>query len=159
MIGDHMTKKITTITLLVILILLMTTYVISTTYSVIIDVITSDREIINDITIKDLVTNEDGSYNNLYYDAKNKLDINDLEADIVIDSVSLNKALDTLLNNIHNKSKLSNEDIYNIIVDGIYQDNGISKKLRNKLISKLDNYINEISNYLYDIEKKRNINQ
>ena len=154
-----MTKKITTITLLVILILLMTTYVISTTYSVIIDVITSDREIINDITIKDLVTNEDGSYNNLYYDAKNKLDINDLEADIVIDSVSLNKALDTLLNNIHNKSKLSNEDIYNIIVDGIYQDNGISKKLRNKLISKLDNYINEISNYLYDIEKKRNINQ
>ena len=71
MIGDHMTKKITTITLLVILILLMTTYVISTTYSVIIDVITSDREIINDITIKDLVTNEDGSYNNLYYDAKN----------------------------------------------------------------------------------------
>ena len=154
-----MTKKIITITLLVILILLMTTYVISTTYSVIIDVITSDREIINDITIKDLVTNEDGSYNNLYYDAKNKLDINDLEADIVIDSVSLNKALDTLLNNIHNKSKLSNEDIYNIIVDGIYQDNGISKKLRNKLISKLDNYINEISNYLYDIEKKRNINQ
>ncbi len=154
-----MTKKITTITLLILSIVLMSIYVISTTYSVIIDVITNDgqSEIINKITIRDLVTNDDGTFNNTYYDVVSELNITNEEANIIMDSVPLNEVLDVLLNSVvdyslHNKNKLSNDEIYNLITEGIYEDTNIDNSLRDKLITKTDKYIQDISKYLYDIE-------
>ena len=154
-----MAKKVTTITLLILSIILISLFVVSTTYSVIIDVIDKDgeSEIINDITIRDLVTNEDGTYNNLYYDSLNELNITKEDANIIMESISLNEALDVLLNSvvdysIHNKNKLTNDEIYNIISNAIYDDNNIYESLKNKLINKTKEYINDISKYLYDIQ-------
>ena len=154
-----MTKKIATITFLILSIILMLLYIISTTYSVIIDVITNDghSEIINDITIRDLVTNDDGTYNNTYYDVISELDITNEEANIIMDSVSLNEVLAILLNSvvdysIHNKNKLSNSEIYELIINGISVDTNIDSSLQNKLIVKTGEYIDDISKYLYDIK-------
>ena len=66
-----MTKKITTISILVISILLVSLYIISSTYSVIINVINGGgEEIIEKITIRDILIDNNGDYNNLYYDIK-----------------------------------------------------------------------------------------
>lgn len=154
-----MVKKITTITILILSITFVSLYVISTTYSLIINVIEKDGvdEIINDITIRDLVTNDDGTFNNTYYDVIRELDINDEEAELIMDSIPLNEVLDIFIKSIvdysiHNKQKLTNDEIYDLIIDGIYSDNNINPELQNKLINKTKKYINDISKYLYDIK-------
>ena len=154
-----MVKKITTITILILSITFVSLYVISTTYSLIINVIEKDGvdEIINDITIRDLVTNDDGTFNNTYYDVIRELDINDEEAELIMDSISLNEVLDIFIKSIvdysiHNKRKLTNDEIYDLIIDGIYSDSNINPELQNKLINKTKKYINDISKYLYDIK-------
>ena len=154
-----MTKKITTITIIIISILLVSLYVISSTYSLIIDVIDNEgtTEIINEITIKDLVTDESGSYNTLYYDILRELDINDKEANILMESIPLNKTLNTILDNVvnyrfHNKNKLTNDELYNLIVSSVNSDDNIDVSIKNKVIIKSSEYLNDISNYLYDIK-------
>ena len=154
-----MVKKITTITILILSITFVSLYVISTTYSLIINVIEKDGvdEIINDITIRDLVTNDDGTFNNTYYDVIRELDINDEEAELIMDSIPLNEVLDIFIKSIvdysiHNKRKLTNDEIYDLIIDGIYSDSNINPELQNKLINKTKKYINDISKYLYDIK-------
>ena len=154
-----MVKKITTITILILSITFVSLYIISTTYSLIINVIEKDGvdEIINDITIRDLVTNDDGTFNNTYYDVIRELDINDEEAELIMDSIPLNKVLNIFIESIvdysiHNKRKLTNDEIYDLIIDGIYSDSNINPGLQNKLINKTKKYINDISKYLYDIK-------
>lgn len=154
-----MTKKITTISLLVIGIILISFYVISSTYSVIINVLDKDgqTEILNDISIRDLLIDENGMYNSTYYDVINELDITEEEAEMLMDSIPLNRALDEIVAsivdyNFHNKSKLSNDELYNLIVDGINEDSNITNNLRLKLIAKTKEYINDISDYMYDIK-------
>ena len=154
-----MVKKITTITILILSITFVSLYIISTTYSLIINVIEKDGvdEIINDITIRDLATNDDGTFNNTYYDVIRELDINDEEAELIMDSIPLNKVLNIFIESIvdysiHNKRKLTNDEIYDLIIDGIYSDSNINPGLQNKLINKTKKYINDISKYLYDIK-------
>lgn len=154
-----MAKKITTISLLVIGITLISFYVISSTYSVIINVFEKDNQtqILNDISIRDLLIDENGLYNRTYYDVINELNITNEEADILINSISLNEILDEIVisvvdYNLHNKNKLSNSELYNLIVNGINDDNNINATLRLKLITKTKEYINDISNYIYEIK-------
>ena len=155
--GDGMTKKITIITLLILLIIVVFLCVISTTYSVITNVINGENNI--DITIRDLVTDNDGTFNSIYYVSMSKLDITTDEANIIMDSIPLNKTLNVLINNVfdysmHNKKKLSNDEIYNLIVDGIYEDDNINMALRDRLIVNVDKHINDIYEYLYTIKKE-----
>ena len=154
-----MTKKITTISLLVIGIILISFYVISSTYSIIINVLDKDgqTEILNDITIRDLLIDENGMYNSTYYDVINELDINEEEAEMLMESIPLNEVLDEIVvsivdYNFNNKEKMSNNELYNLIVDGINEDNNINENLRMKLIAKTQEYIDDISDYMYDIK-------
>ena len=76
-----MTKKILISILLVGIISIST---IMGTYAVIINVISENGvdKIVNTITIKDLLTDDNGNYNNTYYDVRNELEVNDMEMDI-----------------------------------------------------------------------------
>ena len=153
-----MNKKTTTIIILVIGVVLLSLYVISSTYSVIIEVLDKDgkSEIVNEITIRDLVINDNGTYNSTYYDALNELDITTSEADTLMDSVPLNRALDVVLKSIvdyklHGKNKLTDKEIYDLIVSSVNDDNTISIELKNKVINKAREYISDISEFMYDI--------
>lgn len=154
-----MAKKITTISLLVIGIMLILFYVISSTYSVIINVLEKDgqTEILNDISIRDLLIDENGMYNGTYYDVIDELDITEEEAEMLMNSLPLNRVLDEIVEsivdyNFHNQAKLSNNELYNLIVNGINDDTNIDENLRLKLIAKTKEYINDISDYMYDIK-------
>ena len=154
-----MNRKNSTIIILVIGIILVSLYVVSSTYSVIIDVIEKDgeSEIMNTINIRDLVTDDNGTYNSTYYDALRELDITEEEADILMDSIPLNRALDVVLNsiveyNLHNKNRLSNDELSNLIIDATNEDNNINNELKNKVIAKTRLYITDISKFMYDIQ-------
>lgn len=154
-------KKTTTIIIIVISILLIGLYTVTSTYSVIINVIEKDgiTEIVNEITIRDLLTNDDGTYNDTYYLVKDELKVTDEEANILIKSAPLNEALQIVLESIveykvHNNidAKLSNEKIYNLISEAILNTNNITDELKSRIINKASIYRNDISDYIYDIE-------
>lgn len=136
-------------------------YTLASTYAVIIEVKDEEgrQEIINNITLRDLVTDESGQYNSYYYDIKRELDITDTEAILLMNSARLNENLqivldsivDYKLNNNYN-AKLSNGEIFNLIVDGINNTGSLTNDLRNKVINKSNIYRQDISNYLYDID-------
>ena len=89
--------------LVVLLIILLTlAYTIASTYAVIINVKSESgvNEIINKITIKDLLTGDNNEYNETYYDVKNTLDITEEEMNILINSKELDKKLQIVLNKI-----------------------------------------------------------
>lgn len=154
-------KKTTTIIVLVVSILLVGLYMVTSTYSVIIEVIEKDgiTEIVNKINIRDILTNDNGSFNNTYYEIKNELNITDSEADILLDSNPLNNALQTVLESIveykvHNNidAKLSDNDLYNLISDAVINTNNISDDLKSRIINKSKKYIKDVSEYIYDID-------
>ena len=154
-------KKTTTITIIIISILLVGLYTVTSTYSVIINVIEKDgmTEIVNKITIRDLLINDDGSYNDTYYLVKDELDVTEEEANLLMESVPLNEALQIVLESIveykvHNNidTKLSDEKIYNLISDAILNTDSITDELKSRVINKTSRYRNDISDYIYDIE-------
>ena len=154
-------KKGLTITVIALSILLVGLYTVTSTYSVIIDVIEKEgtTEIINEITVRDLLVNENGSYNNTYYDIKRELDLTEEEANILINSTPINNAFKTVLESIvdykvHNNidAKLSNETLYNMITESVLNTNDISDETKSKVINKASIYRQDISNYIYDIE-------
>lgn len=154
-------KKGLTITIIILSILFVGLYTVTSTYSVIIEVMEKDgiTEIINDITVKDLLTNDNGSYNGTYYDVKNELNVTDEEANILIESTPINNALQTVLESIveykvHDNldAKLSNESLYNLIADAILATNNISDDVKSRIINKASTYITDVSKYIYDIE-------
>ena len=154
-------KKITTITIIFISILLVGLCTIAGTYSVIINVIEKDglTEIINEITIRDLLINDDSTYNDTYYKVKDELEVTEEEANILMGSGPLNDSLQTVLNSIveykvHDNldAKLSSDEIYNLITEAILNTNNIDDELKSRVINKSSIYRNDISNYMYDIE-------
>lgn len=156
-----MNKKITTIIIVVLAITLTLAYTIASTYSVIINVREEDgaTEIVNEITIRDLATNDDGSYNNTYYTVKNELNITESEANLIMESTKLNENLQIVLNSIVSyklkndlEAKLNNDEIYNLILDGVNNTQTINEELKNKIIDKSYVYKQDISDFLYDID-------
>ena len=154
-------KKGLTITVIALSILLVGLYTVTSTYSVIIDVIEKEgtTEIINEITVRDLLVNENGSYNNTYYDIKRELDLTEEEANILINSTPINNAFKTVLESIvdykvHNNidAKLSNETLYNMITESVLNTNDITDETKSKVINKASIYRQDISDYIYDIE-------
>jgi len=154
-------KKTTTIIVLVVSILLVGLYTVTSTYSVIIEVIEKDgiTEIVNKINMRDVLTNDNGTFNSTYYDIKNELNISDSEADILLDSTPLNDALQTVLESIveykvHNNmdAKLSDTALYNLISDAVIKTNNINDDLKSRIINKSKRYIKDVSEYIYDID-------
>ncbi len=143
-------------------ILLVIICTIAGTYAVVINVSSEEGidKIVNEITIKDLLTNDDGMYNNTYYTVKNELNVNEEDMNILMSSKELNSNLQVVLNSVvnyklHNKSKLSNVEIYNLIVMSINEDNNINTNLKNKVINKSNYYKQDISDFIYDLEVLR----
>jgi len=156
-----MKKRTTTTIIIVIAIVLTLAYTITSTYSVIINVTEKDgvTEIVNQINIRDLFTNDDGTYNNTYYTVKNELNVTEEEANQLMDSTSLNENFQTILNLIvdyklhdNQSAKLTNEQIYDLILDGINNTPDLSDEVRNKVIDKSSKYIQDVSDFVYDIE-------
>ena len=156
--GDDMKKNTIVIVLLVFFTVLCT---IAGTYAVIIDVTyESDRsEIVNVITVRDIFTDTNGNYNNLYYDVKNELNISENEANVLIDSIYINDALQIILESIVDykannivSAKLSNDEIYNLIKNSVNSTSGISDDVKTRILDKSNYYKNDISNYVYDID-------
>lgn len=154
-------KKVTTFTIIIISILIVGLYTVASTYSVIINVIEKDglTEIINEITIRDLLINDNGTYNDTYYTVKNELEVTEEEANILMESVPLNDSLQTVLKSIveykvHDNldAKLSSDEIYDLITAAILNTNNITDELKSRVINKSSIYRNDISDYMYDIE-------
>ncbi len=147
------------ISILIILIVFIS--MIAATYSVIINVASNNgiNEIVNEITVRDLMIDNNGEYNNTYYEVKRELNITLEEANILINSKELDKQLQVVLKSIVSykvdgdiNSKLSDDEVYNLIVEGVNKDSNISSSLRNKVINKSHIYIRDVSNFLYDID-------
>ena len=157
MVNDMKKWNVLLISILSILLMLICT--IAGTYAVIINVSSEEGidKIVNEITIKDLLTNDSGMYNNTYYTVKNELNVNEEEMNILLSSERLNSNLQVVLNSVvnyklHNKNKLSNNEIYDLIVMSINEDNNINTNLKNKVINKSNYYKQDISNFIYDLE-------
>ena len=134
MVNDMKKWNVLLISILSILLMLICT--IAGTYAVIINVSSEEGidKIVNEITIKDLLTNDSGMYNNTYYTVKNELNVNEEEMNILMSSERLNSNLQVVLNSVvnyklHNKNKLSNNEIYDLIVMSINEDNNINTNL------------------------------
>ena len=63
-------------------------------------------------------------------------------------------ALITLLSKIEVfiNAKLSNDELYNLISDGVVNTENIKDELKSRIINKASIYKNDISDYVYDIE-------
>ena len=157
--GDYMIKKVTIISILLVSMLLVSLFVISSTYSVLVNVISRDgyEDIIESLTIRDILTDSDGGYNSLYYDIKNELNISYEEGEVLIESVLLNNVLEELVRDvvnykIHDEERMDDSDIYNLIVSNVRMDNNISDEVKEKVINKTGIYINDIVHYIYDFD-------
>ena len=152
-------KKWTILLISILSILLAIICTIAGTYAVVINVVSEEGidKIVNEINIKDLLTNDDGTYNSTYYTVKNELNVNEDDMNILMSSKELNNNLQIVLNSVvnyklNNKPKLSNDEIYNLIVMSINEDNNINNTLKNKVINKSNFYKQDISNFIYDLE-------
>ena len=154
-------KKTTTITVMIVSILLVSLCTVAATYSVIIEVTKNDglTEIVNKITVKDLLTNDNGSYNSTYYDIKNEINATDEEANILMESQEINESLQTILESIveykindNINAKLTADELYDIISDAVLDTDNISDDLKSRIINKASIYRDDISDYIYDIE-------
>ena len=154
-------KKSKGIIISILIILLVFVSTIAATYSVIINVVSNNgiNEIVNVITIRDLMTDNDRVYNDTYYNVKNELGISDSEAEVLMESDELNKSLQVVLNSIvaykvdnDENVKMSDTELYNLIVDSVNRDNTISDELKDKVKNKSNIYIRDVSDFMYDIE-------
>lgn len=152
-------KKWNILLISIFVILLAIICTIAGTYAVVINVSSEGGidKIVNEINIKDLLTNDSGTYNSTYYTVKNELNVNEEEMNVLMSSKELNSNLQVVLNSVvnyklHNKNKLSNDEIYNLIVMSINEDNNINTNLKNKAINKSNYYKQDISNFIYDLE-------
>ena len=142
----------------ILIVLLIGVSTIMGTYAVIINVVSENGvdRIVNTIDIRDLLSDNNGNYNNTYYDVRNELNITDMEMNILMDSKYLNDSLKIVLNNVvsyklRSGNKLSNDNIYDMIVNDVNSDSSINNELKNKVISKSNIYKEDISDYIYDL--------
>lgn len=143
----------------ILIVLLIGVSTIMGTYAVIINVVSEEGvdKIVNTIYIKDLLSDDSGNYNSTYYDVKRELDVNDDDMTILMNSSYLNESLRIVLENVVNYklrggSKLSNDKIYDMIVEDVNYDNTINYELKNKVINNGSKYKNDISDYIYDLD-------
>lgn len=143
----------------ILLVLLVGVSTIMGTYAVIINVVSDNGvdKIVNVINIKDLLSDDNGNYNGTYYDVRNELNISDNDMDILMNSSYLNDSLKTVLDSVvsyklRGGTKLSNDDIYNMIVNDVNNDDSINNILKNKVIDKSNVYRSDISDYIYDLD-------
>lgn len=143
----------------VLLVLLVGVSTIMGTYAVIINVVSDNGvdKIVNVINIKDLLSDDNGNYNSTYYDVRNELNISDSDMDVLMNSSYLNDSLKIVLDNVvsyklRGSTKLSNDDIYNMIVNDVNKDDSINTILKNKVIDKSNVYRSDISDYIYDLD-------
>ena len=154
-------NKRTKLTVIITSILLVSMCTIAATYSVIIEVTKNEGllEIVNEIHVKDLLTDDNGNYNNTYYDLKNELSLTDTEANILMTSKEIDEVLQKVLISIveykgHNnyKAKLTDEELYNLISDAVLKTDNISDETKSRIINKASMYRKDVSNYIYDID-------
>ena len=154
-------KKTKGIFISILIILLVFISTVAATYSVVINVVSNNgiNEIVEVITIRDLMIDSQEKYNETYYNVRRELNINDDECKTLMDSDSLNKELQVVINSIveykidkKSDSKLSDDEIYNLIIEGVDNDQDISNELRKKIKEKSQVYIRDISDFLYDID-------
>ena len=143
----------------ILIVLLIGVSTIMGTYAVIINVVSEEGvdKIVNTIYIKDLLSDDSGNYNSTYYDVKRELDVNDDDMTILMNSSYLNESLRIVLENVVNYklrggSKLSNDKIYDMIVEDVNYDNTINYELKNKVINDGSKYKDDISDYIYDLD-------
>ena len=158
--GEIM-KKRNIIFISIISVILIIVCTITGTYAVIINVINEDGvdKIVNEINIRDLLTNDDGTYNETYYNVVNELNITEEEASLLMESKPLNDTLDIILESVveyklHDNinAKFSNDELYTMIVEAVDNTDTISEELKNKVIEKGSYYRKDIADYVYDIE-------
>lgn len=149
------------ILVLILTIFLIITLTVAGTYSVIIEVINNSGidEVINEITIRDLMTDSNNQYNETYYYVTRELDISQDEASILMDSEALNKQLQIAIKSIvkyklhrDNSARLSQDEVYNMIYVGVMNTNNVSNELKNKVINKSKIYIDDVIEFIYDID-------
>ena len=149
------------ILVLILTIFLVITLTVAGTYSVIIEVINNSGidEVINEITITDLMTDSNNQYNETYYYVTRELDISQDEASILMDSEALNKQLQIAIKSIvkyklhrDNSAILSQDEVYNMIYVGVMNTNNVSNELKNKVINKSKIYIDDVIEFIYDID-------
>lgn len=152
-------KKGIYISILIILLVFIST--IAATYSVIINVVSNNgvSEIVNVIKIRDLMTNDNGSFNNTYYNVKNELVISDQEAEILMESNELNAALQVVLKRMvsykidsNQASRMSDQELYDLIMEAVNKDNDISQELKNKIDIKSKIYIRDVFDFIDQID-------
>ena len=143
----------------ILIVLLIGVSTIMGTYAVIINVVSEEGvdKIVNTIYIKDLLSDDSGIYNSTYYEVKRELDVNDDDMTILMNSSYLNESLRIVLENVVNYklrggSKLSNDKIYDMIVEDVNYDNTINYELKNKVINNGSKYKDDISDYIYDLD-------
>lgn len=134
---------------------------VTSTYAVIIEAIEKDGiiEIINDITVKDVLSNDDGSFNSTYYMLKDELNINGEESEKLLNSKYLDEALQKVLKSIAEyrikdkpEAKLSEDELYKLLTEAILKTNEIDDDLKSRIINKASIYRKDISKYMYDLE-------
>lgn len=159
-IGGNM-KKNNIVLISIIVIILISLCTIAGTYAVVINVVSDNGvdKIVNTIEIKDLLSNDNGTYNTTYYQVKNELNVTDEEMSILINSKELNSKLKLVLDSIvkyklrkDTTSRYSDDEIYNMIIDSMNNSLDINNELKNKVIITSGRYKEDISNFLYDID-------
>lgn len=145
----------------IIVVILVSLCTIAGTYAVIINVTNENGvdKIINNINIRDLLTNDNGTYNNTYYQVKEELNITEEEMNKLMESEPLNKKLKLVLDSIvkyklrnDKTARYSNDELYSMIEEGTNNTPNIDEELKNKVITTSDKYKQDISDFLYDIE-------
>ena len=137
---------------------LVSLFAIRSTYSVIINIIKNgESEIISQLTIHDVLVDSDGNYNSLYYDIKRELGISYEEGETLIESLPLNNALETIVKDVvnyrlHHQPKMSDSEIYQLIVASVNEDNNIPNSVKEKVITKSKMYLADITDYIYNFD-------
>lgn len=128
---------------------------LATTYAVYIDVTSKNgiNEIVNRVTARDLLTRDNGEFNDTYYVVMGEIEASSSDMDVLMDSTSINNNLQGVIKSVVNYrldggSRISNDRLYELILDGV-NNTDIDADLRARIINKSRVYIGDISDFLY----------
>ena len=128
---------------------------LATTYAMYIDVTSKNgiNEIVNRVTALDLLTRDNGEFNDTYYVVMGEIEASSSDMDVLMDSTSINNNLQGVIKSVVNYrldggSRISNDRLYELILDGV-NNTDIDADLRARIINKSRVYIGDISDFLY----------
>ncbi len=128
---------------------------LATTYAVYIDVTSKNgiNEIVKRVTARDLLTRDNGEFNDTYYVVMGEIGASSSDMDVLMDSTSINNNLQGVIKSVVNYrldggSRISNDRLYELILDGV-NNTDIDADLRARIINKSKVYIGDISDFLY----------